>query len=173
MWDPEHPTSPTTITDEAFLDVMGNLAASVTVVTTTHEGIHYGLTVSAFASVSRFPPMVLVCIDKSANSLEPLRAAGGFTVNFLAEGRETTAMVFASRDDNKFDQLTHRQSELAGAGPFLPEDAMAYFECSIQSEVEAGDHWVFIGRVLHGRRIESAAPLVYFRRQFVPVLMDD
>ncbi len=172
MSHPERTASPTTISDKTFLEVMGNVAASVTVVTTSYDGVHYGLTVSAFSSVSRTPPLVLVCIDKSANTLEPLRAAGGFTVNFLAEGREDTAMVFASRDDDKFDQVVHESSTLEGAGPWLPEDAMAYFECSIYSEMEAGDHWVFIGRVHHGYRIDSAAPLVYCRRQFVPVPLD-
>ena len=157
------------ITDEVFLDVMGNLAASVTVVTATHEGRHYGLTVSAFSSVSRTPPMVLVCIDKSSSSLEPMRAAGAFTVNFMAEGKADSAMVFASRSDDKFDQVAHRHSDLDSAGPWLPEDAMAYFECTIETEVEAGDHWVFIGHVRNGQRIDPAAPLVYCRRQFVPL----
>jgi flavin reductase (DIM6/NTAB) family NADH-FMN oxidoreductase RutF len=157
------------ITDEVFLDVMGNLAASVTVVTATHEGRHYGLTVSAFSSVSRMPPMVLVCIDKSSTSLEAIRSSGAFTVNFMAEGKADAAMVFASRSEEKFSQVAHRHAELESAGPWLPEDAMAYFECTTETEVEAGDHWVFIGRVHHGQRIDPAAPLVYCRRQFVPL----
>ena len=160
------------ITDEVFLDVMGNLAASVTVVTATHEGRHYGLTVSAFSSVSRTPPLVLICIDKSSTSLEPIRAAAGFTVNFLAEGKDEAAMVFASRSEDKFEHVAHRHPELDVAGPWLPEVAMAYFECSMETEVEAGDHWVFIGRVHNGQRVDPAAPLVYCRRQFVPLGLD-
>jgi len=98
-----------------------------------------------------------------------MRASGGFTVNFMAEGKTDTAMAFASRSDAKFDDVAHRLPELDIAGPWLPEDAMAYFECSIENEVEAGDHWVFIGRVHNGQRIDPAAPLVYCRRQFVPL----
>lgn len=168
----EHTLEPAAIDDAAFLDVMGNVAATVTVVTASHEGQHYGLTVSAFSSVSRTPPLVLVCIDKGSNSLDALRASGGFTVNFLAEGTGDAAMTFASRANDKFGQVSHRSPCHDVAGPVLADHAVAYFECSIEQEIDAGDHWVFIGRVLHGEKLDERAPLVYWRRNFVPVAID-
>ncbi len=168
----EHTLEPATIDDAAFLDVMGNVAASVTVVTAMHEGQPYGLTVSAFSSVSRNPPLVLVCIDKGSNSLDALRSSGGFTVNFLAEGADDAAMTFASRADDKFDAVPHRGPRHAVAGPVLADHAVAYFECSTDQEIDAGDHWVFIGRVLHGEKLDDRAPLVYWRRAFVPVSLE-
>ena len=62
---------------DLFRDIMSNFAASVTVVTGHTEGWHHGLTVSAFTSVSLDPPLVLICVDHSSQSIKALRAAGG------------------------------------------------------------------------------------------------
>ena len=42
--------------------------------------------------------------------------------------------------------------------------ALAHFECVPHAQVDAGDHTIFLGRVLHGE-IERAdvEPLLYFR----------
>lgn len=154
------------ITSDVFLDVMGNVAASVTIVTATHEGRHHGLTVSAFSSVSLDPPLVLVCIDKGSHSLPAISGAGGFTVNFLSSNAGQTAMLFASKSEDKFEEISHRPAVHPTAGPWLPEHSYAYFECETTHEVDAGDHIVFIGEVKGGQRVAPDLPLVYCRRQF-------
>jgi flavin reductase (DIM6/NTAB) family NADH-FMN oxidoreductase RutF len=152
--------------NELYLAVMRNFAASVTVVTATYEGRHTGLTVSAFSSVSLDPPLVLVCIDKSSQSLATMHAAGGFTVNFLAAGAGDVAMQFASKDEDKFATIAHRAPNLPIAGPWLSDAAFAYFECETVEVMDAGDHDVFLGRVRHGERINIEPPLVYWNRGF-------
>ena len=76
-----------------------------------------GLTLSAFCAVSLDPPLVLVCVDKSSNTLPALRTAGGFTVNFLAGGREHLAVLYASKAEEKFDGIAWRRPEIAEGGP--------------------------------------------------------
>ena len=39
------------------------------------------------------PPLVLVCVDRSSNTLPALLESGGFTVNFLAGGRDHLAVL--------------------------------------------------------------------------------
>ncbi len=158
----------------AFLDTMANVAASVTVVTTTAEDGHSaGLTVSAFVSVSLEPPLVLVCIGKESSSLDALRANGGYTVNFLVEGQEALAMQMAATDDDKLATLRLSQPAVDGAGPVLHEGVFAYFACRTIQEVEAGDHWILIGQVEEGDLFDpETPPLVYHRRSFVEVATD-
>ena len=153
-------------TSELFLAVMRNVAASVTVVTATHESKHYGLTVSAFSSVSLDPPLVLVCIDKRSSSFDAIKGAGGFTVNFLAADAEETAMHFASKNDDKFSATAHRSPSLDVAGPWLAEAAFAYFECEMIDTIDAGDHDVFVGRVHNGARINLEPPLIHWNGSF-------
>jgi flavin reductase (DIM6/NTAB) family NADH-FMN oxidoreductase RutF len=156
--------------NDFFLGVMRNVAASVTVVTASHQGRHHGLTVSAFSSVSLEPPLVLVCIDKQSTSLPAIQGSGGFTVNFLAAHAGPVAMHFASKDDDKFATVAHRAPTLGAAGPWLPDHAYAYFECETAEMIDAGDHDVVIGRVRYGERINLAEPLVYWDRAFVDLV---
>jgi flavin reductase (DIM6/NTAB) family NADH-FMN oxidoreductase RutF len=149
---------------------MGNLAASVTVVTTFGEDSEpLGLTVSAFSSVSLDPPIVLVCIDKGARCLPALLDRGGFTVNFLTEGHGEIAITMASRSADKFDGVEYEQPAHDVAGPVLTIGTFAHFQCRTRETVDAGDHWVLLADVLGGTFTENHTPLVYYHRSFVTI----
>ncbi len=158
-----------TATQDAFLDIMSNFAASVTVVTSRHHGRDHGLTVSAFTSVSLDPPLVLVCIDHRSHSMDAMRGAGGFTVNMLREGTGEVAMRFASKEEDKFGDLAVREPEYGEAGLGLPEHAYAVLECRTVESVDAGDHLIFIGHVETAQRVDPGAPLMYWRRRFAEI----
>ena len=64
-----------------FRRVLGHFAAGVTVVTTRGaDGRPYGLTATAFSSVSLIPPLVLVCVDKKAESYPHFESSSVFAV---------------------------------------------------------------------------------------------
>src|SRR2546426_12846319 len=60
-----------------------------------------GLTVSAFCAVSVDPPLALVCIDKTSNTLPAVQHTGGVTANILAAGREQLARRLATKLSDK------------------------------------------------------------------------
>ena len=157
---------PTGLDTETFFAIMGAFPTGVTVVTALdRDGRPRGLTVSALCSVSARPPLMLACIDKSANTLPAIRYSRRFAVNYLSFDREEVARLFASKDPDKFDRVPWRP---AGNGmPWLHEGTLALAECTVTQEVDAGDHIVVIGRVDGGRRPEPGSrPLVYFRRGY-------
>jgi flavin reductase (DIM6/NTAB) family NADH-FMN oxidoreductase RutF len=148
-----------------FREVLARFPAGVVVVTAmTEHGTPSGLTVSAFCSVSAEPPLVLVCIDKQSQTLPAIRHSGSFAVNILAAGREDLALRFASKRPDKFDAVAWEPTE-RGA-PILPLDTSAHLTCSVVEAVEAGDHWVFIGRVEDAGHADDHVTLVYHRRAF-------
>ena len=156
------------IDNETFLATMGNVAASVTVVTSVNpDGTPCGLTVSAFSSVSLDPPLVLVCIDKKSTSLDALRQRGGFTVNFMAAGTDELAMAMASKSPEKFSNVDFSEPASERGGPILTDAVYAHFECETESDIDGGDHVVLIGRVVDGQFHGERDPLVYHRRAFV------
>ncbi len=156
------------VAEGRFLEVMANFPAGVAVVTSLDRGERpVGLTISAFCSVSRTPPLILICVDKDSATLPAIQHSGKFTVNFLSEGREAIARSFATKDPDKFAGQTWRPSEgLPGGGPILHEDTVAYLACTVFKAVEAGDHWVFIGEVAEASVEEEARSLLYHRRNF-------
>jgi flavin reductase (DIM6/NTAB) family NADH-FMN oxidoreductase RutF len=156
-----------------YRNIMACFPTGVAIVT-AHESDDRprGLTLSAFCAVSLEPPLVLVCVDRSSNTLPALRAAGGFTVNFLAGGREHLAVLYASKAEEKFQGIAWRRPDVPEGGPILHEDSAAYAVCVTRQAIEAGDHWVFIGEVKDGAVIDGRLPLVYHRRSFIDLLGD-
>jgi flavin reductase (DIM6/NTAB) family NADH-FMN oxidoreductase RutF len=159
------------VSPQLYREIMACFPTGVAVVTAQEAGGQpRGLTLSAFCAVSLDPPLVLVCVDKGSNTLPALQASGGFTVNFLAGGREHQAVHYASKADEKFQGIAWRPPELAEGGPILHLDCAAYAVCLTRQAVEAGDHWVFIGEVRQGAVVEGRLPLVYHRRSFIDLV---
>ena len=147
------------IDQDEFRRVMSHFASGVTVVTTTHGGTHFGITVSSFASLSLDPQLVLICIDRRYNSHAALEQAGCFAVNILDEDGEHLSRHFASREADKFEGIAYRIG-LTGA-PLLNE-ALATVECRIVQQAPGGDHTIFMGEVL-AARTRKGKPLLYYR----------
>ena len=125
-----------------------------------------GLTVSAFCAVSLEPPLALVCIDRTSNTLPAVQHTGGFTANILATGRETLARQMATKLSDKFDGLAWRRPATRVGGPILEQDSAAYAVCALRDTIEAGDHWILIGLVTEGEHRDGVQPLVFSRRSY-------
>ena len=70
----------------AFRKALGTFLTGITVVATLQEdGEPRGFTANSFTSVSLDPPLVLICIAKTASSYPVFTAASHFSVNVLAE----------------------------------------------------------------------------------------
>ncbi len=148
---------------EDFRRLLGHFATGVTVVTTCDAGARpTGLTVSAFASLSLEPPLVLVCVNHKADSHAALTESGRFAVNVLGADQEELSRRFASTSPDKFDGVAYR---LSGLGLPLIDAAIAQLECTtVRTHVE-GDHTIFVGRVERGATA-SGKPLLYYRGQY-------
>src|SRR4030081_34648 len=80
---------------QEFRNLMAGVCAPVTVVTTAHEEVPYGATVSAFASLSLDPPMISVALDRASNLLGRVLQTTRFGINVPANAQEETAGIFA------------------------------------------------------------------------------
>ena len=72
----------------AFRRAAGQFPGGIVVVTTSAG---HAMTVSAFASVSLEPPLVLFCAEKIARFHDAVLADGAWAVSILAEDGEKTA----------------------------------------------------------------------------------
>jgi flavin reductase (DIM6/NTAB) family NADH-FMN oxidoreductase RutF len=152
---------------DRFRDVMASFPSGVVVLTAFgDDGGPRGLTVSAFCAVSLEPPLALVCIDRTSNTLPAVQHTGGFTANVLASGREGLARRMATKLSDKFDGLAWHRPQSPLGGPILAADSAAYAVCTLRDTVEAGDHWVLIGLVTEGAHREGVAPMVFTRRKY-------
>ena len=70
------------------------------------DGRPHGTTVSAFASLSLRPPMVLVSLDAGSDLLVMVRETERFGVNILGSDQSPLAMGFARKGSTKFDGVS-------------------------------------------------------------------
>src|SRR4051795_5925851 len=89
-----------------FREVMAGVATPVSVVTSMGDGLPHGTTVSAFASLSMTPPMVLVSLDRGSDLLALGRDTRRFGVNVLGAEQSALALAFARKGGTgKFDGI--------------------------------------------------------------------
>ncbi|MBS7541887.1 flavin reductase family protein [Ancylobacter oerskovii] len=141
-----------------FRRALGRFATGVTIVTTrTADGKLEGLTANSFSSVSLDPPLVLWSLRKQAPSLASFTSAGHFAVNVLGTHQKHLCRHFATPHADKFGSVAHR---IGDHGAPLIEDTIARFECRTEQVIEAGDHLIFLGRVLRAAH-RDGEPLIY------------
>ena len=148
------------VSPDEFRSVLGRFPSGVTVVTTkAADGSNQGMTVSAFCSVSLEPPLVLICIEKTASVYDALTSAPGFVVNILSAKQEQIARRFSIVDIDRFEGVgfSRTQNDIA-----VLDDVLGIIECNSVALHDAGDHTVIVGEV-EATRAENGSPLIYYR----------
>ena len=94
------------------------------------------------------PPLIVIAVEKDAHSLKVIRAAGRFAVNVMESGQRELAGWFGRHYDKVGDKLANRELHATPSGlPLLPE-ALAWFECRVDSDTPAGDHALLVAEVI-------------------------
>lgn len=153
---------------DTFRSVLGRFASGITIITAIDEHDEdHGMTATAFCAVSLVPPLVLVCVERTATMHGVLEQATNFSANLLAADQEELSRRFGSGEpqrggipeDARFEGVGYTR---ATHGAALLNDALAHIECRIHARHPAGDHTVIVGEV-ETAVAHDARPLVYYR----------
>lgn len=143
---------------------LGTFATGVTVVTTVDgDGTPRGFTANSFTSVSLEPPLILVCLAKSAASCPVFAAAQSYAVNILCEDQKDVSAVFSSRTEDRFAAVDW--STRTTGCPIL-DGVVAWLDCRMHQIIDAGDHYILIGRIVD-YDYAASSPLGYCRGAYV------
>ena len=144
----------------AYRETMGQFCTGVVVVAGLDAGELVGFSAQSFVSLSLAPPLIAVCPAKTSTSWPRIRSTGRFCVNMLTEEQHAVSEAFAQQ--GKAARIGWTVAAASGA-PIL-DGAIAYVECALSAEHDAGDHTVVVGKVLGFQTLrESARPLLFFR----------
>ena len=149
-----------------FRQLCGHFATGVVILTAaTREGTPIGMTANSFTSVSLSPPLVSINVDRASDMHPVMLETRGFVLNILGSHQETLSRRFADRSSQRFDGIGYRTDD---HGFVLLDGAIATILCLPHSRFEAGDHTVFVGRVIGGSVTRGAGrPLLYYRGGYV------
>lgn len=151
---------------DLFRSVLGRFATGVTIVTIRdREGRDHGMTVSAFASLSLDPPMVLVSIGNEATMAAAMQTAESFAVNILSDSQEALSRRFAGPVDDRFADVPLERGPLGNA---VLDHVLAWIECRVLARHPAGDHVIVVGEVDSGTA-RHGRPLLYYRGGYAQI----
>lgn len=97
------------------------------------------------------PAMMAVAVAQTHYSTEAIRHSKCFTVAYPSTEMADAALFFGSvsgRDVDKFAELACETEYAEKIDSVLLSDAVANFECELESETHAGDHIIFVGKVV-------------------------
>lgn len=146
-----------------FRDVVGHFATGVTVITLNLDGDLRGMTANSVSSLSLDPPLLLVCVQKTASIYEHFDRAEAFAMNVLSVEQEEISNLFASHGgpDEPLGGLPYHEGPLGS--PIL-DGVIASADCKITQRYDGGDHTIVIGEAasvsLDG---SDAAPLLFYQ----------
>jgi flavin reductase len=149
---------------KAYKSAFGSFATGVTIATTASAGQLHGVTANAVMSVSLEPLLVLVSIQNGTRMLAALRQSDNFALSMLATSQLEIAEYFAdSTRPHGTEAFVRFPYHRGYTGAPLMDGALACVESRLVDVHAAGDHTLFIGRVVQVETLSFASPLLYFR----------
>jgi len=143
---------------------VGRIVGSLCVVAGQRGNVRSGMLASWVTQASFNPPGITVAIAKD-RAVESLTHTGdNFVLNILKEGmnvRRHFLQSFAPGDD-RFAGL---ETETAENGCPIINDALAYLECTVQSRMDCGDHWLIYAVVNNGQVLQSTGMTAVHHRK--------
>jgi flavorubredoxin/flavin reductase (DIM6/NTAB) family NADH-FMN oxidoreductase RutF len=155
------PSQPATSVEQA----VGRVVGSLCVLTAKQGDVSSAMLASWVSQASFNPPGFTVAVAKE-RAVEPLTHSGNkFVLNVLKEGNHIHLMKhflkpFAPAQD-RFVGIATQEAE--NGSPIL-SDALAYLECTVQSRMEAGDHWLVYATVDRGKVLSEGVTAVHHRK---------
>jgi len=166
---------PQQIDKQSYREVLTRYATGVTVVTTLEDAPEgpqpWGTTVNSFTGISLEPPLVMVAIGRERSIHPIIERTNRFGVNILGEDSQALSDCFAGAPSTlPRSAFCNAAYALGEAGLPVLDAAIAYLCAEVERVIEAGDHTIYLGRVVEtGCRDETGWPLLYFRRRYLRI----
>lgn len=153
-------------TRQDLRQILGKFLTGVTVVTTIDQhGVPVGFTANSFASVSLEPPLVLVCLAKTAGLAPVFRRAESFAINILSTEQARLSDRFARKDEDRFDTVIWTAKK---TGSPIIDECCAWLDCQMYEKMIAGDHVILVGKVKDAYK-SAFNPLGYYQGRYCAI----
>ncbi|MGX8702577.1 flavin reductase family protein [Caproiciproducens sp.] len=118
------------------------------------------MTAAWLTQISDHPNTLLVAVAKSHYTAALIEVAGAFSVSILAAGQEDVARKCGFVSGRDVDKLDGIEITRFNSGAPLIVGAAAHLNCQLTTEIDVGDHMLFVGGVTAAEVFERQ-PLIY------------
>jgi 3-hydroxy-9,10-secoandrosta-1,3,5(10)-triene-9,17-dione monooxygenase reductase component len=158
-------TAHTPALSRRYRDTLGLFATGVAVVIARVGDEPLAMTANAVSSVSLDPMLVLFCPGKQTRFAQHVAQLEGFTINILRHDQQALSTYFAGG----WQEAAPPPFRLvpSRSGLLRLEGSLACIDCKLERTLEAGDHWIVIGRVneLH-TGVQPHRPLLFYSGRY-------
>jgi len=133
----------------------------VVVLTTLCEGKYNGMAAAWVNRAAEQPFLVMASVYKKNYSLDLIKRSRIFAVNYLQEGQQNLAIHFGKQSGRDVDKFISLPFFTDHTGAPILKDCLAYLDCAVLEEMDAGDHLIFLGEAKSGRVLSPGRGLQY------------
>jgi flavin reductase (DIM6/NTAB) family NADH-FMN oxidoreductase RutF len=155
-----------TLDPEQLRHAMRAWTTGVAVVTATHGGQQYGMTVNSFTSISLEPPLISVVLKQLTHTHDLVVKSNEFAVTILSSTQQELSDRFAGKLTHIQDRFENVQTETLIIPAPLIKGGMAYFNCAVKTALPVGENTLFVAEVIAARGEGEGEPLVYHNRVY-------
>lgn len=155
-----------TLDSETLRRAMRAWTSGVTIVTATHAGQRYGMTVNSFTSISLDPPLIAVALRKLTHTHALVEGSGEFAVTILSADQGGLSDRFAGKIPDVTDRFEGVEKEKLLLDIPLIKGGTAYFNCRVVNSIPVGENTLFIAEVVAAQGEGEGEPLVYHNRVY-------
>ena len=97
------------------------------------------------------PPMMAIAVASGHYTVKAIEHSQCFTIAYPSAQMAEAALFFGSRsgrDTDKFAESGCKTEPAAKIDSVLLSEAVANFECVQESQIQAGDHVIYVGRIV-------------------------
>lgn len=150
-----------TAVQQTYRQFFSQLPTGVTAIVGRSGERPVGMIVGSFASVSMDPPLVSFMVTTGSRAWAALKDVGRFTANILAADQRSVCETVAGWSFDKFEDI-----EFEDPGSTVIAGSLAWADCVIEREVEAGDHTIVLAAPVELTVERTTAPLVFSQRRY-------
>jgi len=143
---------------------LGRIPSGMFIVTVRHGDDETGMLASWVQQCSFDPPQVSIAVRQGRWLAGWLTEGAALVVNILDDAQTDMIVHFGrgfTPDEAAFNGLEVERSE---SNTVVLADALAFLECRVQTSVSAGDHDLYIARVVGGRVLNEGHSMVHIRK---------
>ena len=152
------------INSTLFKKSLSKFTTGVTIITINKDGVMLGKTVNSFAALSLKPPLVLFSLDKKSSSIEKYLNAKNIGINLLSNKQKNISMYFSLKNSswNNTKYIATKKNSIR-----MIKDCVANFHSKKYKVIKAGDHFLFICKILEIQIDNTKKPLIYFNSKYL------
>jgi flavin reductase (DIM6/NTAB) family NADH-FMN oxidoreductase RutF len=108
------------------------------------------MTLSFFSEVAHYPTAMWISVSKGSYTHPLLKKAGRFSFITLNQEQSAIAIACGTASGREQDKCSALDLYDNGDGFLFLKDALASTACRVATEIDVGDHTLFIGHMLNG-----------------------